>query len=978
MAEIIKTTFKLRRGNLEVWERNNPVLAKGEPGFIIDKNTLKIGDGVTPWKELKYIGIGQDDLAKAIEDYFKENPGAGGGFVARPEPPEDTSILWIDTDDDYEEESQNVDLTGYATEEYVQNKIAEAQLEGEDIDLSGYAKTADLPEKLPNPNRLTLTGAVEAVYDGSEAITVEIPQGGTVTDEQAAQIQANKEDIEILVNDKLWSYGWGSNVYLGTDDGGNVVEKEVPEGSGSVTDEQIASAVEDYMAEHPVIPAVTIEPAEDDIPKVFFGGALQQTKDEAVVPFRYISKTDDFSGYAEIKAQGNSSMNYAKKNQTVKLFKDADCTEKLKVDFKGWGKQNKHVYKANWIDLTHARNVVSARLWADVVKSRANYADLPELLRTAPNQGAVDGFPIKVYAAGVYQGRYTMNIPKDAWAFNMDDKLDNHCVLCGENYVSGCFRAAANINESDWTDEIHKTVPESIKTRWNQVISFVMNSTDEEFKANLNQFFYVDSLIDYYLFGLASCGLDAFGKNQIYATYDGQRWIASMYDMDSTWGLWWTGANFVATDYDRTEFQDFKDGNGNLLYIRLEELFFEEIQARWEELKNVVLSIENVINRFERFTDIAPAELVEEDYAKTTGGGKFTGIPSQSTNNIQQIRSFALARLAWTDSYVSALTGGTTPSDPEPSDIPCTGITLNKSALTFTANETQTITATVTPVGCTDAITWESNNTSVATVNGGVVTAVGNGDATITARCGNYSATCSVEASIIGEVDDGVDYTLNPLAGVNWMSGQAYDNQTGAVKASTTDTGTEKFSLQNCAYILHPATHDWARIMIWNEADEYVGCIGNSAQKDDIFFVAKSGYKYALSVYGASIDSDLTFMPKKNTTTGVTSFEVDVSNITITDGNSAVDIAGSELLPGVTNYADEIANSNYFIFYARMATGSNYRGNGQVIEKKEPLLCLAWFNNGTGNLCTKFFGTDANAAKTWFAEHGNLIVNEGY
>jgi hypothetical protein len=88
--------------------------------------------------------------------------------------------------------------------------------------------------------------------------------------------------------------------------------------------------------------ASSVEPMEDDIPKVFFGGALQQTKDEAVVPFRYISKTEDISGYAEIKAQGNSTMRFPKKNQTVKMYKDAACEEKLKVDFKGWGKQSKH------------------------------------------------------------------------------------------------------------------------------------------------------------------------------------------------------------------------------------------------------------------------------------------------------------------------------------------------------------------------------------------------------------------------------------------------------------------------------------------------------------------------------------------------------------------------------------------------------------------------------------------------------------
>ena len=259
---------------------------------------------------------------------------------------------------------------------------------------------------------------------------------------------------------------------------------------------------------------VTIEPAQDDVPIVFFGGDLPQTKTATVMPFKYVSKTKTVSGYAKAKAQGNSSMSYPKKNQTVNMYADEALVDSLKVDFKGWGAQKKHVYKANWIDLTHARNIVSAQLWGDVVKSRANYNDLPELFRTSPNQGAIDGFPALVYANGVYQGRYTINIPKDGWMANMDKTLDTHCILCGENYVSGCFRAAANINGSDWSDELHDTVPDAIKTRWNEVISFVMNSTDAEFKANLGNYFYVDSLIDYLLFALASCGLDSMADTK--------------------------------------------------------------------------------------------------------------------------------------------------------------------------------------------------------------------------------------------------------------------------------------------------------------------------------------------------------------------------------------------------------------------------------------------------------------------------------
>ncbi len=493
--------------------------------------------------------------------------------------------------------------------------------------------------------------------------------------------------------------------------------------------------------------AESAEPGESDIPRVFFGGPLQQTKTEAVVPFRYISRTEDVSGYAEIKAQGNSSMSYPKKNQTVKMYRDTDCTTKMKVNFKGWGSQNKHCYKANWIDLSHARNVVSARIWADMVKARADYASLPELLRTSPNQGAVDGFPVKVYAGGVYQGRYTLNIPKDKWTFNMDDSLDTHCVLCGENYVSSCFRASASINGSDWTDEIHDAVPEAIKTRWNEIITFVMSSTDEEFRAGLSDYFYVDSLIDYHIFGLLSCGLDAYGKNQLYATYDGQKWIANMYDMDSTWGLYWNGSTFVSTDYGRTEYEDFVSSrSGNLLYIRLESLFYREIAARWKELKDSVLSVASLINHFERFTDIAWEDLVKEDYADTTADGAFTAIPSQSTNNIQQIRAFIVGRHAWTDHYISGL-----------APVPCTSLSLSPAYMEFHDYESQTIAASVEPVDTTDTLSWRSNDEQVCTVANGVVTPVASGETVVIASCGTVLAECPVYVSI---TDTPATYTI--------------------------------------------------------------------------------------------------------------------------------------------------------------------------------------------------------------------------
>lgn len=72
MTKIIKTTFKLRRGTTEAWERNNPILAYGEPGFDKDKYGIKIGDGVTPWNKLNFLGASREEIREIVEEYVGE------------------------------------------------------------------------------------------------------------------------------------------------------------------------------------------------------------------------------------------------------------------------------------------------------------------------------------------------------------------------------------------------------------------------------------------------------------------------------------------------------------------------------------------------------------------------------------------------------------------------------------------------------------------------------------------------------------------------------------------------------------------------------------------------------------------------------------------------------------------------------------------------------------------------------------------
>ena len=75
-------------------------------------------------------------------------------------------------------------------------------------------------------------------------------------------------------------------------------------------------------------------------------------------------------------------------------------------------------------------------------------------------------------------------------------------------------------------------------------------------------------------------------------------------------------------------------------------------------------------------------------------------------------------------------------------------ISLNASDLTLTKGDSYALTYTIVPSDAVGTVTWTSSNSSVASVSGGVVTAVGEGSAVITARVSNsVYATCNISVS---------------------------------------------------------------------------------------------------------------------------------------------------------------------------------------------------------------------------------------
>ena len=82
--------------------------------------------------------------------------------------------------------------------------------------------------------------------------------------------------------------------------------------------------------------------------------------------------------------------------------------------------------------------------------------------------------------------------------------------------------------------------------------------------------------------------------------------------------------------------------------------------------------------------------------------------------------------------------------------VAVTGVKLSQETASLTVGGTLTLTATVEPENATNQnVTWSSDNESVATVDGGKVTAVGTGTAniTVTTEDGSKTATCVVTVS---------------------------------------------------------------------------------------------------------------------------------------------------------------------------------------------------------------------------------------
>jgi hypothetical protein len=374
---------------------------------------------------------------------------------------------------------------------------------------------------------------------------------------------------------------------------------------------------------------------ECKLPVLYLSGDVSEmTKDNAVT-LDYVY--GDLSGTCTVKWQGSSSLSYPKKNYTIKFDEAFEAVE-------GWGAQKKYCFKANFIDHSHARNVVSCKLWGRIVKSRDVENAMLSLL---PNGGAIDGFPVIISLNGEFHGLYTFNIPKDGWMFGMGNGTQE-AIVCADAWVEATgFKAAATL---DGDFELEYVTDEDnadwVLASLNRLINACINSDGTDLDTTVAQYLDWDSAIDYYIHAVLEGASDATNKNYLLATYDGVKWFFSNYDRDTTYGLYWDGKSFVAANSHPT-FVGYASQNRVMELIRTYKK--DALKARYAELRNSAMSEINVATVFENFTAAIPKPVLLEDCKK------WPTIPSSSVSNLNQILNWYRLRIAVIDKEVEAL-----------------------------------------------------------------------------------------------------------------------------------------------------------------------------------------------------------------------------------------------------------------------------------------------------------------------------------
>lgn len=344
----------------------------------------------------------------------------------------------------------------------------------------------------------------------------------------------------------------------------------------------------------------------------------------------YSTGTTSIDAVGVLNWQNEYSSNFSKKNYDITFYEDSTLTSKKGIEFNNkWGTHSTYALKADYLDCSHLRNLGTASLYEQIAATRTSTDEINGL----STYGVTEGEPVLVYQNGDFQGLYTINIPKDNWMFNMNgDSTTHEAVLTAKSWTNS-NRLLEHIEDdfsNGWSLDYVSTPNDSswVVSSFNNMIDFITNNTGEAFKNGISTYANVERTIDTMLLTWLSHGSENYARNITWITYDGVKWTPTLFNLEATWGLNGTGELTI----NPTGYMAYA---ANELWNKVFSTMYDDIRARWTELRSSCLSISNITNTFTELSNKLPLFIVEADNLK------WSTMPELENNNLSQIINFA-------------------------------------------------------------------------------------------------------------------------------------------------------------------------------------------------------------------------------------------------------------------------------------------------------------------------------------------------
>ncbi|MDA3930782.1 MAG: CotH kinase family protein [Prolixibacteraceae bacterium] len=302
--------------------------------------------------------------------------------------------------------------------------------------------------------------------------------------------------------------------------------------------------------------------------------------------------------YCGIEFRGGSANGQPKKSYGFEIYDDAESMSSKNMRLLGMYNDDDWILDASYIDKANTRNRVSFDLWSDIQN------DAEERGNTVL-YSATKGQFVELFVNNSYKGLYCLNERVDAKMLGLKSSISSGGLLYkSEEWSSATTFSGvpdtANFVET-WAGWEQKYPSPNTFSYWKPLydyVDFVSNSSDSDFEKQIFSNLSSDQAIDYFILMNMIYGLDNAGKNILLAKLDvSQPFFMCPWDMDATWGRNWKGEEYTANDLVTFN-----------LYKRLSKTapdnYELQLKNRWNELREEVLTLPNIVNKFESYQQL--------------------------------------------------------------------------------------------------------------------------------------------------------------------------------------------------------------------------------------------------------------------------------------------------------------------------------------------------------------------------------------